>query len=963
MNDFRLRTLSRFSLAFGLALAFNAAATSLMAETLYVNDEFIDDPAEPDDMMGSCENAQYSSIQEAIVDAASGDTIMLCDCVDGGDEEVYLEEPDEDAVITIPADITSLTIKSVFGPDNVILSGESTMPLVRLEGEDQTLTLVGLTLAGGQPKGIELDQPPDGELNAYVGGGILILKGEVDLQGCIVQNNTSFFSPEDYGWGGGAYVGKGASLVVQNYVPTLFDLWNDPAGVYPTIFTANSAIRGGAVYAEPTAQVTLIAAEINANVALLLGGGIYASEGSIVEMIGGTLCGNYQPENAMAAMPEIPILSKNIWGRVDRNQSYPGCVAVDCDSPTECIWLDPDVDPVNVITVNAGESIQAAINAAGQNHTKIEVWPGTYLETINLEGKAILIEARDPDPGATVIEAPSNANWDANNDGQFDNEWPAWKWDASVVTMTSGEKEETILRGLTITNGLGAEFFVDAINGIDSPEPYAGVTGGVGGGILCGNAFPRIEDCYIHDNFASGLGGGVFSGAGSEPSVLNTITCGNQPGNFFGPIISEGGTCESLTCVDDDGNGIPDTCDLHVPPIVTPMDPDLDSALLQVALDAAIDVAHHGDVIEFPSGTYAVTINPLGKALLFRGAGPTETILDGGDSQTVITCREGETNDTRFEDLSISSGRGSRGGGVALTASSPAFSNVTFSSNVAESRGGAVYMSDGAKPLFDNCRFDQNTANWGGGAAYALKRSAPIFSNCTFTDNETGQMGGAVAAVCKESSYPVGIPNPYPYGVGGSLLTFFNCSFATNSSARYGGAVWSGFACEPWFDNCTFQNNVAEWSGGGVYVQSMSEYSDASDSFTFGPHPGYPDELIGYPVFADLDDDGVGASSFACNEPKSIWGDASAWWDPYMEIVPFNDDTECLYCNPDVNRDMRVDYHDLIRVVGEWGNCEDDPFGDPLPVLCDEDVNGDYVVEVLDLLEVLIHYGKECPVE
>jgi len=76
-------------------------------------------------------------------------------------------------------------------------------------------------------------------------------------------------------------------------------------------------------------------------------------------------------------------------------------------------------------------SIQAAINAAN-NGNKILVSPGTYVENIDFNGKAITLRSASGDPADTIIDAGGSG---------------------SVVTCDSGETSTTVLDGFTITNG------------------------------------------------------------------------------------------------------------------------------------------------------------------------------------------------------------------------------------------------------------------------------------------------------------------------------------------------------------------------------------------------------------------------------------------------------------------------------------------------------------------------------
>ncbi len=113
-------------------------------------------------------------------------------------------------------------------------------------------------------------------------------------------------------------------------------------------------------------------------------------------------------------------------------------------------------------------TIQAGIDAA-VNGDEIIVVPGTYFETINFLGKAIIVRSSGG-PRVTIIDAQGAG---------------------SVVTCQSGEGPDTVLEGFTITGGLAS----------------------LGGGMFNSNSSPTLKRCNFRDNQAVDLGGGSLTSA------------------------------------------------------------------------------------------------------------------------------------------------------------------------------------------------------------------------------------------------------------------------------------------------------------------------------------------------------------------------------------------------------------------------------------------------------------------
>ncbi|HKT52386.1 MAG TPA: choice-of-anchor D domain-containing protein [Candidatus Angelobacter sp.] len=171
-------------------------------------------------------------------------------------------------------------------------------------------------------------------------------------------------------------------------------------------------------------------------------------------------------------------------------------------------------------------TIQAAINAAQPGDTVL-VAPGTYVENINFQGKAITV-ASSGGPSVTTIDG-----------GGLD----------SVVKFTSGEGNGSVLKGFTIAHG-NSEFNAGGIQ-INSSAPI--IDGNVitnnqtcdsGAGLQIAFSSAIVRNNTISNNFRAGCTGGVGGGgisirgaAGAQ--ILNNVITGNSmPGTADGGGIS-----------------------------------------------------------------------------------------------------------------------------------------------------------------------------------------------------------------------------------------------------------------------------------------------------------------------------------------------------------------------------------------------------------------------------------------
>lgn len=292
-------------------------------------------------------------------------------------------------------------------------------------------------------------------------------------------------------------------------------------------------------------------------------------------------------------------------------------------------------------------------------------------------------------------------------------------------------------------------------------------------------------------------------------------------------------------------------------------------------LQAAIDAAAVGDTIWVSPGTYKGPFVLKKRLVLFGEGGPTETILDGGDSVRVlhvegvvrggiygfriqrgkapggsgIYCLRDTTfaiescdirsnweagvavwqSVIRIADSEISENKGS---GLTASDSEMKIFGVTFRSNHG-STGGGISLVHSVIQLATGCLFEDNRADGGTGGAANAENSLLAFMNCTFKGNTSAVAGGALAATdSADLRIRSSVFTANRAATGGAVLvdhaalmlqtSIFNRNRATAAGAAIQILGRRTAGVNPSVYGNTFYRNGADAEGGAIFAQEVS---------------------------------------------------------------------------------------------------------------------------------------------
>jgi hypothetical protein len=206
------------------------------------------------------------------------------------------------------------------------------------------------------------------------------------------------------------------------------------------------------------------------------------------------------------------------------------------------------------------------------------------------------------------------------------------------------------------------------------------------------------------------------------------------------PVMAE---AQVVRVVDRDGHGTAASCD--------------DSAAALTSVTAGIAAAANGDTVLVCPGTYVENLNFAGKSIAVRSkSGPAVTILDGGQSESVVSFTTGEGAASVLEGFTVTHGRSGfdtagfgNGGGVRIENSSP-----TIRANIiVNNRGCAgigIFVRFGS-PMIDSNVISNNVqagcggGTGGGGIGLLGTSAATIVGNLISGNVMTAGDGGGIA--------------------------------------------------------------------------------------------------------------------------------------------------------------------------------------------------------------------------
>jgi len=171
-----------------------------------------------------------------------------------------------------------------------------------------------------------------------------------------------------------------------------------------------------------------------------------------------------------------------------------------CEAFETCLTCAADCPCTTLRVPGDYASIQLAINAA-RNGDTVLVDPGTYVESIDLDSKSIILQSRD---GAVVTTIDGSGS------------------DRSVVVYGASVPSSSVLQGFTVTRGAGI-----------STPPWGYRSGG---GIYCVGASLSLRECRITDNSAYD-GAGVWARGEADLDVLDSHFEGNEAAYEGGGIL------------------------------------------------------------------------------------------------------------------------------------------------------------------------------------------------------------------------------------------------------------------------------------------------------------------------------------------------------------------------------------------------------------------------------------------
>lgn len=363
-------------------------------------------------------------------------------------------------------------------------------------------------------------------------------------------------------------------------------------------------------------------------------------------------------------------------------------------------------------------------------------------------------------------------------------------------------------------------------------------------------------------------------------------------------------------------------------------------------IQQAVDDANDGQTIVLTIGTHTGDGNRdirfYGKSITVQSTNPNNwdivaaTIIDSNgydpELHRAFHFRDGEDANAVVAGLTITGGGGVYDGGAikCTNASSPTIKNCIITDNYSGGRG-TIYTEHYSNPLIVNCAITNNVATRGYGAAVcAFYDSSPTILNCLIANNHAvgaGHHGGGI--YCHDHSDAliancIITANTADHRGGGiaaywSSPTYINCTIIGNTSLE-GGGLSSFRESNPLVVNCIVRDNIAPDGNQIALINTLRIWG-----------VNIPTEMT--VLFSDIE----GAQSQATIDPDCTlhWGDGNIDIDPNF-VNPGHWDDANTPAEPNDDFFITGNYH-LLPSSG----CIDIGDNNSLPALLTTDIDGE----------------------
>jgi predicted outer membrane repeat protein len=272
-------------------------------------------------------------------------------------------------------------------------------------------------------------------------------------------------------------------------------------------------------------------------------------------------------------------------------------------------------------------------------------------------------------------------------------------------------------------------------------------------------------------------------------------------------------------------------------------------------IQAAINAASNGDIIELTDGTFGGSgnrdIDYAGKSITVRSQGGSAQacVIDcggsEGDPHRGFRFISGEGPASVLEGVTITNGFSiDVGGAIVCESSSPTISNCDFTDNSAAGGGAVAYDGCPGSPLLTDCRFAGNSSLGFGGAIDCFETFLEVES-CVLSGNTANDAGGALELSYSPARFRSCAFSDNAASWGGGVDCFFSpatfvyCTFSGNAASAYdGGAVYGSEGSAIELTNATLSANGAALQGGAIYLEPGATAAFSGAIVAFGTSGG-----------------------------------------------------------------------------------------------------------------------------